>query len=134
MENSKKDIHIQIKTTKQKFFREWLEMMKQAPPLNKLRNKELDVLSQIMFSNDMEKEIVNPEKRAKIIFDYSNKQQMMTAIGMNNNSFANCITRLRKLNLLRKGNLLHKSLDIHPNPEYEVLFSFQLDNDTAKES
>ena len=82
----------------------------------------------------MEKEITNPDKRAKIIFDYSNKQKMMNEIGMNNNSFANCITRLRKLNLLRKGNLLHKSLDIHPDKEYNVQFSFKIDNDSTKTS
>lgn len=132
--NSKNNITITLNSTRPQFFRQWLELMKQAPPLNELRNKELDVLGQIMYSNHMEKEITNPDKRAKIIFDYSNKQKMMNEIGMNNNSFANCITRLRKLNLLRKGNLLHKSLDIHPDKEYNVQFSFKIDNDSAKTS
>lgn len=95
---------IPIPTTQRKFFRQVLEILKPIPPLNLLRNKELDVLAEFLYYNDkyshLEKDI-----RSKIVFDYDTKLDMREYLNMDEQSFNNHMTSLRKKGILTKRSV-----------------------------
>jgi len=95
---------IPIQTTKKKYFRQCLEVLKILPPLNTLRPKELTVLAEFLYWNNEYKHIPK-EDRWKIIFDYETKLKMKDNIGIDDFSFNNITTSLRKKGILSKKGI-----------------------------
>ena len=66
---------IPIKTNNIKFYRQFLELIKSLPPINKLRPKEMDVLAEIMYENGKLKNIED-DYRYTLIFSTKNRREM----------------------------------------------------------
>ena len=49
-------MRLTIATDERKFFRQFLEILSSIPPLNKLRNRELDILAAMMYYNYLYKD------------------------------------------------------------------------------
>ena len=116
---------IPIKTNKDKFFRQFLELIRSIPPVNKLRPKELDVLAEIMYQNnkygDLESNIRN-----KMVFDTGTRKEMMAKVGITQDSFNNNLSILRKHKLLTKDNKLISFLDtVTYDNGYKLEFNFK---------
>jgi len=92
---------ITIPTTDRKYFRQALELLKPLPPINTIRDKELDVLAEFLYHNDKYKNIES-DLRSKILFDYDTKLAIREYLGISEANFNNIVTRLRKLNILNK--------------------------------
>lgn len=115
---------IPITTTPREFFRMNLEILKSFPPFNLLRSKELDVLAEILFYNYKYKDI-DALVRGKVIFDYSTKVEMRENLSMDEQSFNNHLTTLRKKGILDKRNI-NKTFGIDPITPV-ITFNFKLE-------
>lgn len=100
---------IPIITNNRKFYRQFLELIKSLPPINKLRPKEMDVLAEIMYENGKLKSI-DEESRYIIIFSTKNRKEMRKLIGISEDSYNNNLSILRKHGLITKDNQLNKFL------------------------
>jgi hypothetical protein len=96
---------IPITLSHRDFFRMNLEILKSFPPFSELRSKELDVLAEILFYNYKYKDI-DPLVRGKVIFDYSTKVEMRSNLQMDEQSFNNHLTTLRKKGILNKRTIV----------------------------
>jgi hypothetical protein len=111
---------IKINTSGRKYFRQALEIIKTLPPLNRLRNKELDVLSELLYFNDKYSNIPQ-ELRWKIVFDYDTKMEMIKYLGIKDIDMYNIITSLRKKGIIKGRTIEHTfgltlaNTDIHFN-------------------
>jgi len=115
-------MRININTSRRKYFRQALELIKAFPPLNTLRNKELDVLSELLYYNYKYRE-VEASARGKIIFDYGTKIEMREYLSdMDEQNFNNHLTSLRKKGVLSKREI---TTDFGLNPDSnEIVFMF----------
>lgn len=100
---------ISIKTNNSKFYRQFLELIKSLPPINKLRPKEMDVLASIMHENG-ELKAIGEDDRSSLIFSTKKRKLMREAIGISEDSYNNNLSILRKHGLITKDNRLNKFL------------------------
>ena len=100
---------IPIKTNDGRFYRQFLELIKSLPPINKLRPKEMDVLAQLMRENGRLR-AVPEEDRYMIIFSTKKRREIRDIVGISEDSYNNNLSILRKHGLITKGNYLNKFL------------------------
>lgn len=103
------DKSIPIHTTKGKFYRQYLEVVKVFPPFNTLRGKELSVLSELFRLNN-EYSNIDSSIRWKVIFQYDTKIQMKNKLGISDANFNNILTSLRSKGLIVKNRVPDKYL------------------------
>jgi hypothetical protein len=121
-------MRLDINTTQKKGFRQIVEVIRSIPPLNKLRNKELDVLAILMYYNYKYKHVAE-DIRWRIINDTSTKREMQSEINMTEDIFNNNISLVRKAGLLDKSGKLPSFLMIDIGDKYEVKFNFKIQGD-----
>lgn len=121
-------MRLNINTTHKKVYRQVVEIIRSIPPLDNLRNRELDVLAIIMYYNykyrDIEETI-----RWRVINETSTKREMQKDIDMNEDIFNNNLSLVRKAGLLDKTGRLPKFLQIIITDKYEVNFNFKVIED-----
>lgn len=121
-----------LKATKRAFFNMYVELMTVQSPINRLRKQERQVLSEIMYQNNvLADDYKNPEdpKKWRELLSYERKQEMGEAVGnMSEASFANCLSSLRKHGLLDVDNYLHSRLRVYPNEKNGIIFNFTIKN------
>ena len=118
-------MRLDINTTKKKVFRQIVEVLRGVPPLNSLRNRELDVLAILMYYNYKYKKV--PEDiRWRIIHDTSTRKEMQVDINMTEDIFNNNISLVRKAGLLDKSGKVPSFFMIDLDDRYEVIFNFKI--------
>jgi hypothetical protein len=117
-------MRIPIKTNKDRYHREILEVIKSLPPLNNLRNKELDLLAEIM-KNYQEYPDVPKDQRKHIVFSTENRKKIQKELTVSKGNMNTYLVKLRKYKLLNKDNGLPTFLDI-PYTEFDINFKFVL--------
>ena len=116
---------IPIKTTRDKFYRQVLEVLGNVPPINKLRPKEKDVLAELMYQFDNYKSYPEQHRRT-IIYSNDNRKVMREKIGIGADSFNNNISILRRHKILIKNDELHPFFtDILFDGEFKIGFLFK---------
>ena len=119
-------MQIPIKTNKIKFYREVLQVLRQFPPINKLRPRDLDLLAELMKQNT--DNIALPEGKRKIfIFSTENRKIMRDKLNMNSAIFNNSLSTLRKYKLVNQYNELLPILRISPKDGYTISINFKMD-------
>lgn len=96
-------MRIPIKTTKQKFHRQILEVLKALPPINRLRPQELEILAEIMYLYDLNNDVPR-NKRKHVVFSTESRRAMQEKFGLSTPSINNILTVLRKHKILSKDN------------------------------
>jgi len=114
-----------IKTTKRLFFRQYLELMKVFPPLNSLRSKELDILSELMYY-DNRYSMLNIEDRKKIIYNTATRNEIRESLKMSEASFNNNLSILRKQGVI-KNNIIAPGLIVDPKEAFSINFNFKIE-------
>jgi len=120
-QNEIMDKSVPIKTTENKFFRQYLELLN---PLLRLRGKELDVLAEILYHNH-KLESIPENHRWKLIFDYDTKAEIRNKLHLSDASLNNNLSALRKKGIIRK-NRIPDSFLIHPSNYCKLTFSFNI--------
>lgn len=118
---------VPIKTTENKFFRQYLELLN---PLLRLRGKELDVLAEILYHNH-KLDKVPEQHRWKIIFDHDTKTEIRTKLDLSDASLNNNLSALRKKGIIRK-NKVAKSFLVYPSNYCKLTFSFNIDKENGQ--
>lgn len=112
-------MQIPVKTTKNKFFRQYVELMN---PVLRLRKRDLDVLSELLYYNDKLKDIKSKD-RWNLIFNYDNKVEISSKLKMSKETFATHLTELRRKNII-VDNKVVDMLCIIPKNNFDVQYRF----------
>lgn len=116
---------IPIKTNNDKFYRQFLEVLRSVPPISKLRPKELDVLSELLRQHNLLKDYPE-EHRNSIVLSMESKKEIREKIGISADSFNNNMSMLRKYKILDSDNRLNKFFNgIDFNGKFELNFIFK---------
>lgn len=83
---------IRISTIKEKFFLQYVTLLY---PFHKMREKQIQVLAQLMYYNDKYKHL-EEEVREKMLFDSDTKAKIRQSLKMSEGSFNNNMSELRK--------------------------------------
>lgn len=123
---------INITTSVNLFFRQWLETVKIFKPFSELRPKELDVFAELLKHNYLLKDI--PEThRWKLVFDYDTKLKMKEYLKMKDETFQNILSALRGKKLIVE-NTIPKQYCIYPDDDNTLTFRYKLNGDHTKEN
>ncbi len=119
---------LRLNTTKDKFFRQYLEVVRVMPPFNKLRSRELDVLAELLRYNDYYKEVPH-EDRWALILHYKTKNNIKARLNnMSTANFNNILTSFRQKNILIDNKIPENYLII-PEDEFEFKINFSINAD-----
>ena len=121
-------MRLDINTTQKKVYRQIVEIIRSIPPLDTLRNRELDVLAILMYYNYKYKEI-EEDLRWRIINDSATKKEMHKDVDMTEEYFNNNLSIIRRAGLLDKDNKIPKFLHLYVNDRYEIKFNFNIRED-----
>lgn len=119
---------INIPTTNETFYRQFLEILRSFPPISKLRPREIEVLTQIMLQNDKYRHL-DDDTRSIVVLSTKSRIKMREAVGISEESFNNNLSILRKWKILSKENKLIKYFDeVNFEDGYKVEFNFNKKN------
>lgn len=115
---------IPIKTDKDKFYRQVLEVLRSVPPINKLRPKELDVLAELLKQKDTY--VLLGAHKYTVIFSTENRKAIREQCELSVESFNNILSALRKYNIITKDNKLNQFFEsIVFTGEFKLGFTFK---------
>ena len=83
-------------------FRAYIELLQ---PLLKIRDREADVYSQLLYFNFQKQSIVNLTDRFELIFSPKSKKQICENLGINDNILQNTLSILRKKKLIVNNSI-----------------------------
>jgi len=117
---------INIPTTKQLFYRRYLAILSNFPPISNLRNKELDLLALLMFSWDKYANI-EEEHRMYLILNKDSKKVLAEVLDVSLDGFNNLLCNLRKYKVLNKDNELSTPFKLLLDGDFTLKFNFKID-------
>jgi len=122
-------MRLNINTVSSKIYRQIVEVMRSIPPLDTLRNRDLDVLAVLMYYNYKYK-TVEETLRWRIINSSTTRREMEKDINMTEDTFNNNMSHIRKAGLLDKDNKIPNFLQVLlSGDKYEVVFNFNIKNE-----
>jgi hypothetical protein len=117
---------VNISTNRRVFFQQYLRVIK---PFLKpyLSNGELSVLGELMYHNDKYKDL-DPKIKKKLLLDYDTKVDIMSNLGISQNTLANVLTKLRQSGYLADREI-SKALNVTPDKSITIKFKFNIDEE-----
>lgn len=100
---------ISIPTNDRLFYRQFLELLRSIPPISKLRPKELDVLSEVMYQLNKYSNLA--DVRNTVVFSTQVRKEMRDNLSLGEDSFNNNLSILRKWKILTRDNNLNPFLE-----------------------
>lgn len=102
MDNKEKfhntNIQSLVLKNRQQFFHSWLTILQ---PFLKLRKREIDVLSKILYYNyEIGKDIKNEDLKYELLFSSKIRKQIAKEIGIKDCDFGNILSTLRKKSMI----------------------------------
>ena len=126
IQNSKQEHQtlIQIpQNNKRDFFGLYLELLKDFPPLNKLRPKERKFVALLMYYKDLYKLL--PDERDALIFSAGHRKKINKELGIADSTGYNMLKEIRKKKVLIGKNLI-SILNINPDKVFKLIFNFKI--------
>lgn len=115
---------IPIRTNRDKFFRQVLELLRSLPPFNKLRPRELELLSKLMAYSD-EFKALDKDSRYDLIFSTRTRRTIADDLDMSEDAFNNNLSILRRHGLVTKDNRFAPILeDLYYDSKFELTYKF----------
>lgn len=127
---------IPIKTTKEKLYRQILEVLKLFPPVSNLRPKELTVLAELMKQNE-EYRTLSKTKRRMIMLSKESKKEIQDKFNISPAYLNNILTTLRKYRILNKDGSLITVFDVIPQNKFTIeieLISYETEDNKGYNS
>jgi len=116
-----------IRTSKKEIFRYWLEFLK---PYHKLRQKEIDALSLMLYYRyELTRQVPDENLVNKLLFATDTRTQIRDDLdGMSQKVFNNLLTSLRKKGVIMKGNIINPVLIPNMSEDgFKLVFNFEID-------
>lgn len=129
METVKKKV-VTIPASLKDILKQWFVITK---PMNKLRPKEIDVLSLLLYYNIMEKpNFVRDEDRWKKVFDYDTKMHIKEELDIEDYTLQNILSSLRRKGAISRDNVVDKfyipPIDLDTK-NFMLIFNFKVKED-----
>ena len=116
---------ITIKTNQDKFFRQFLDLFRSIPPFNKLKSRELDILAQLLYYNNLNND-TDIKIRHIIVFSTELRKEMRENLDISVEVFNNNISGLKKHKLVTKDNRLIPFLEtLYFDKNFKLEFDFK---------
>lgn len=116
---------ININTDIKTVFKHYLFITK---PLNKLRPKEIDVLSLLLYYNYLETpNFKRDEDRWRRVFDYSTKLLIREELQMEDYTLQNVLSSLRKKKVIKDNIIMDYYIPkVDPKNNFQLIFNFNV--------
>lgn len=121
---------ISIRTDRQKFFRQYVEIINGMSPSFSLMKRELDIFAQLLYYYDKYKHIEDEKVRWKMVFDYDTRVAIINYLKIERASLDNYLSMLRRKEILHDRRINPKFLFTVPDniDTYSIEFEFIFNN------
>ena len=120
---------IPIPITRDRFFRFYLELLKDFPPFNKLAARERKFISLLMSLKSQHKNLPKDERNA-LIFSKVNKDKIREELGdkkpLGEGTLNNMLYKLRKDGIIINHYDIPGIIDITPDENFSLVFKFNV--------
>lgn len=117
-------MEFKIKTeNKLDFFIKVIKILSLVYPVNQLRPKERTLLAYLLYYNDKYKAL-DIEERAGLIFNKSTRIDIQEAMGMDQQTFYNLKSELKKKKILNDEYLTKSFISLYHKDNFEIKFLF----------
>lgn len=119
-------MRVKIQTSKDKYYRQLLELLRPFPPFNALNNKDANVLGRIM-KEYMGLKGLTHENRCQIVFSTDVRRKIAKDCSMSEAAFNNSVSKLKKLKVIENKIYLNKDIvqRLKPVRKLEILFQWK---------
>ncbi len=114
---------ININTNNKLFYRQYLELISNFPPINKLRTKELDLLALLMYEWD-DKSNIDEESRMYVILNKDTKKDIANELEVTPDNINTLLYSMRKNGVLNKDNEPILALRLGISSNFVLKFNF----------
>lgn len=90
------------KVNARKFYRQCVEILQ---PILKLRNREADVFSELLYYNYTKRDIKDPEDRAALVFGTATRKKIQEDLDISNPVIQQALGGLRKKGVIKGVNI-----------------------------
>ena len=122
------NINVQsFKVSKEKFFTMWLTILQ---PFLKLRKKELEVLSKLLYHRYMiSLEVKNKEMLDDILFSSKMKKQITSELNIPEYAYNNLLSSLRKKGFVLERSINKKIIPVVQEPltNFKLLYNIDIE-------
>jgi hypothetical protein len=118
-------MNININTTSEVFFRQLVELLSSFSPVKGLRNKELNVLAEVMKQNYLNKNLKEHIRR-NFVFSQETKQLMSENLNISRDALNTNLSVLKRKKIMTGDKILIKPLQIYPDKEFTFTITFKL--------
>lgn len=118
-----------LPVTKSSLFFKWLELTK---PFHQLRGHQMTVLGWLLYYHYIYKNTINDENLVwKLVFDYDTKVKIKEIIGIQDASFQNVLTALRKKGAIKDNKIIPSYIPVISKnaTDFKLIFHFKIKND-----
>lgn len=122
---------ITIKKSTEEFFRAYIEILR--PFLNKLTNKEADILAEIVHQNYIKRDIKDKSDRFKLILDSDNRRLIEDKLGITSHTFRNALTSFKAKRLSNESNEIKDICLVIPDKNFKLVFNFIIEDNDKEE-
>ncbi len=115
---------IPVRTSNERFYRQFLDVFSSIPPIKDLRPREKDVLAELMYRNQKYQDLPDDVRQAMLL-STTVRKEMRADLVIGEEVFNNILSKFRKLQVL-VDNKLNPFLDsIQYTNGYELVFKFK---------
>lgn len=117
-----------LKVNRKAFFRMWVMMIQ---PFLKLRNQEVQVLSELLYQRFLiSKEVKNQKMIDELTFNLKTRKAIREELGIKMYSFNNLIASLRKKGIIKDDRINPKVIpDVdHNTSKFELKYSIEIED------
>lgn len=118
-----------LTSTKNNFFRYWVEFLK---PLHHLTDREMDIITAFLQKRyELSKDILDPVKLDKYLMNEDTKAEIRDECGVSPAHFQVIMGKLRKSKIIVNGNINPKFIPNikDDNGTFQLLLYFQIENE-----
>lgn len=117
-----------IKKEVRQCFRVYVAIIK--PFLRGIRDREADVFAELLYFNYVKRSIPDKEDRFKVIFNSDIKNEILKYIGISDDIYRNCLSSLRKRELITDKGVIHDVYLVYPEEgKFGISFNFEVVNE-----
>ena len=109
------------------FYKNFLNFLKPIHPISKLRNKQLEVLSALLYKRaEISEKVTDPALIPKLLFSADTREDVLKMCGISAMNYYGMMAEMKKLKIVADNDLSKKVIPEPVNGKFSLVISFNI--------
>jgi len=120
---------IVIKSDRLNFYKHWLQFIKPLTPVNKLRDKELEILAAFLYKREeLSNRVKDVTLVTQLLFSQEIRESIMQICKVSYPNYYVLMSALKRVGIIINGDLSKKVIPELVNDKFTLVVSFTIEN------